>query len=202
MKLKSILGAAAICAASTTITAPAHAGASDYLGEIIPVGYGFCPRGTAEADGSLISISSNSALFSLYGTIYGGDGRTTFALPDLRGRMPIGSGRGTGLGDIRQGEKGGTETNTLTPSQMPSHTHQAGIQTTNLPANSKNPRSDAFGIATANTYVDGAVPSGNYMNAATINVGNAGGSQAINNRSPFLVMRYCVNVVGIFPSRN
>ena len=102
--------AAALAGALMAGTAPAaHAGPDEYLGEIITAGFNFCPRGTLEADGRLLPIAENSALFSLLGTLYGGDGRTTFALPDLRGRTAIGAGQGPGLTHRRQGERGGTE---------------------------------------------------------------------------------------------
>lgn len=89
----------------------------EYLGQVMLVGFNFCPRGTVAAEGQLLPIASNSALFSLYGTIYGGDGRTTFALPDLRGRSPISMGQGPGLGNYPEGRKGGSETFTVTSSQ-------------------------------------------------------------------------------------
>ncbi len=202
MSIKSILASSAIISASLCITAPAHAGTDAYLGEITPVGFTFCPRATTDANGQLLAISSNTALFSLYGTTYGGDGRTTFALPDLRGRAPIHVGSGPGLTPRNLGSKSGTETNTMTVAQMPSHTHQGGIQTSNQAANSKNAKSDAFGIAQENTYVDGVTPSGNYMHAGTFQIGNSGGNQPQNNMQPFLTIRYCVVLQGIFPSRN
>lgn len=98
-----------------------------WIGEIRPVGYNFCPRAWAPADGRLMAISQNSALFSLIGTIYGGDGRTTFALPDLRGRAATGDGSQPGLRSWRQGEKHGTVSEVLNPLQVPSHTHRAGL---------------------------------------------------------------------------
>lgn len=102
--------AAALIGGAIAITAPAaDAGPEEYMGEIITVGFNFCPRGTLEAYGRLLSISENQALFSLFGTIYGGDGRTSFALLDLRGRTMIGSGTGPGLTPRRMGEKGGIE---------------------------------------------------------------------------------------------
>ena len=109
----SIISAALITA---TLAAPAaHAGPDEYLGEILTVGFNFCPRGTLEADGRLLPISQNTALFSLLGTMYGGDGRTTFALPDLRGRVVVGAGQGPGLTERRQGERGGVETDVAAP---------------------------------------------------------------------------------------
>ncbi len=202
MSIKYFVASAAIITSGLSVTAPAHAGTNPYLGEITIVGFTFCPRGTLAADGTLLAINSNQALFSLYGTTYGGDGRTTFALPDLRGRIPIHTGTGPGLSPRVQGSKSGSETNTMTMAQMPSHTHQGGIQTTNQAANSKNAKSDAFGIAQENTYVNGVTPSGNYMHAGTFQIGNTGGGLAQNNMQPFLTLRYCVNTQGIFPSRN
>ena len=93
---------------SASFIGKAFAAVEPFLGEIMPVGFNFCPRGWSKADGQLLPIASNSALFSLYGTMYGGDGRTTFALPDLRGRAPIHAGNGPGLPPITQGEKGGS----------------------------------------------------------------------------------------------
>ncbi len=107
MPHKSTLAAATIAAALATTAPSAQAGPDEYLGEIITVAFTFCPRGTLEADGRLLPISSNSALFSLLGTTYGGDGRTTFALPDLRGRTVIGAGEGPGLDPRRLGERSG-----------------------------------------------------------------------------------------------
>ena len=108
--------AAALAGALMAGTAPAaHAGMDEYLGEIITAGFNFCPRGTLEADGRLLPIAQNTALFSLLGTQYGGDGRTTFALPDLRGRTIIGAGQGPGLTARRQGERGGTEYESMGP---------------------------------------------------------------------------------------
>ena len=102
--------AAALIGSALLVTAPtAEAGPEEYMGEIITVGFNFCPRGTLEADGRLLPINQNQALFSLFGTIYGGDGRTSFALQDLRGRTMIGSGTGPGLTPRQMGEKGGVE---------------------------------------------------------------------------------------------
>jgi len=108
--------AAALTGALMAGAAPAaNAGMDGYLGEIVTVGFNFCPRGMMEADGRLLPIAENTALFSLLGTMYGGDGRTTFALPDLRGRVMVGAGQGPGLTDRRQGERGGTESDIAGP---------------------------------------------------------------------------------------
>ncbi|NNE57679.1 MAG: phage tail protein [Hellea sp.] len=173
-----------------------------FIGEIQPVGFNFCPRGFAEANGQLLAISQYSALFSLYGTIYGGDGRTTFALPDLRSRVPIHMGTGPGLSSRPIGSRGGAETNTMTVGQMPSHTHRAGVQTRTETANSTTPRKNSFSVTADNSYFDGTDPSGRFMNSNTIAVDNAGGGQSQNNMQPYLTINYCVALVGLYPSRS
>ena len=107
--LKTTIGAAALATLAIATAPTAEAGPDEYIGEIITVGFNFCPRGTLEADGRLLSISENTALFSLFGTFYGGDGRTTFGLPDLRGRTVIGAGKGEGLTERTLGQSGGME---------------------------------------------------------------------------------------------
>jgi len=107
--LSKIAAISAMLATSVSVSTPAHASPEPFLGQLMTVGYNFCPRGWARADGQLLPISSNSGLFYLLGTTYGGDGRTTFGLPDLRGRSIVGAGRGAGLSEVRIGEKGGSE---------------------------------------------------------------------------------------------
>jgi microcystin-dependent protein len=154
-----------------------------FIGEIRLFGYTYCPRGWIEADGQLLPISQNEALFSLYGTTYGGDGRTNFALPDLRGRAPIHVGQGPGLSSYPLGQSGGAETVTLSVEQMPAHEHTF-TELTN--ANGTTP-----GLA---------VRSGGGEQATATS--QTGGSQAHENRSPYQVMRYCIALAGIYPSRN
>ena len=123
--------AAALTGALMVGAAPAaDAGMDDYLGEIVTVGFNFCPRGMMEADGRLLPIAENTALFSLLGTLYGGDGRTTFALPDLRGRVMVGAGQGPGLSDRRQGERGGVEIDVSLPAQEHSGTADTQVNST------------------------------------------------------------------------
>lgn len=188
--------------AATSLFASTHsvAGPEPFIGEIVWVGNNFCPKGFLNADGQLLSISQNQALFSLYGTIYGGDGRTSFALPDLRGRSPVHAGRGPGLSDIRQGQVGGAETVTLTTAQIPSHNHVAVLKGATDAGNADSPanavqataqRSGIYSTGSANTD----------MGASSISVGNTGGNQAHENRSPYLGLRACVATQGIFPSR-
>ncbi len=202
MKVKH---AALLMAASFTglsLSTPVSAGTDEYIGEIMLVGFNFCPRGSSSAAGQLLSISSNTALFSLYGTFYGGDGRTTFALPNLSGRVPMGSGSGPGLTPRTIGEQGGTETNIMTVAQMPVHTHTAGIQTVNAAADINSPKNNAFAKSAVNSYSDMGQPAGNFMFPATVQVQPAGESQPQNNMQPFLVLNYCVVTQGIFPSRS
>jgi len=190
-------------AATLSFFTPASAGTDVYMGEIMITPYTFCPRGSTAADGKLLPIASNTALFSLYGTTFGGDGRTTFAMPDLRGRAAMGIGNGPGLTPRTQGQNSGSETNTLIAGQLPSHTHRTGIQTYTDAANSTDPKGNAFGVTATNTYVSNeTAPSGKFMNPLSVRVDNTGGGQPVNNMQPFLVLRYCVTTQGIYPSRN
>jgi microcystin-dependent protein len=165
-----------------------------FLGDVKWFGFNFCPRGYMEANGQLVNISSNAALFSLYGTMYGGDGRTTFGIPDLRGRSLVGVGDGPGLSPKTQGQKGGTETETLNTSQIPSHSHTANAVTEGA---SKDDPTGSY-IAKSGSFRAGGTETA--LKAETI--GNAGGGSSHNNRPPFLVLKPCVATVGVFPSRS
>lgn len=195
-----------------------------FLGQIVLFAGNFAPRGWALCEGQLLPISQNSALFSILGTIYGGDGRTTFALPDLRGRAAISSGRGPGLSDRRLGSRSGQEVHTLTTLEMPSHNHLTSNngatdqhitlstenavnetpQTGDVPAvaqfgpglSATNVRS--FGPVTPGKTVNGQTLSGN----AGLTILNNGGSQAHNNMQPYLTTNYIIALQGVFPSRN
>jgi microcystin-dependent protein len=200
--IRNVRGAAVAAAlaaafAATLDARPAQAQAEPFIGQIMMVGYNFCPRGWAEADGQLLPISSNTALFSLYGTQFGGDGRTTFALPDLRGRAPVHAGSGPGLTPRQMGEKGGSETTTLSTNNLPPHNHALNA----LSANGSTPAPGGAMIAGAgreNIYGLGA-PSVQMAPAA---IGQTGGGQAAQTMSPFAVVRFCVALQGIFPSRS
>ncbi len=180
---------------------PAAAQAADpFIGQLALVGFNFCPRGWADASGQLLPISQNSALFALLGTMYGGDGRTTFALPDLRGRSPIGFGNGPGLPSFSQGQRGGTETTTLSVANMPPHSHD--VNATNVIGDKGGPGGKflASGVGTAGLKRYHLGPPNKIMNSAMI--GNTGGGQSFSNRDPYLAMRWCIALVGVFPSRN
>jgi|EP00670_Eutreptiella_braarudii_P007004 microcystin-dependent protein len=174
----------------------AHA-SEPFLGEIRYVGFTFCPRGWTDANGQLLPISQNSALFSLFGTTYGGDGRTTFGLPDLRGRAPIHTGSGPGLTNRRQGQKGGTESETLTVNQIPSHTHT--LQASTDGATKAEPAGMLLSEGCRPIYTDQTT---NQQALHSSSITNAGGGQDHNNMSPFLTIRACVATVGLFPSRS
>lgn len=178
-----------------------------FIGEIKAVGFNFCPRGWAKADGQLIPITENQALFSLLGTTYGGDGRTSFALPDLRGRVPIHNGNGPGLPDKRQGQTGGSVERTLSIANLPSHSHgaTATLQGSEASPNTSSPSEAVFAESQIFTNADGVAPSSNAtLNAESVQVtvGNTGGSQAFSIESPYLTVNYCIALEGIFPARS
>lgn len=183
------------------------------LGQLQPFGFNFAPRGWAKCDGQLLPISQYSALFSLLGTTFGGDGRTTFALPDLRGRSIVHIGHGPGLSTITWGEKGGREQVTLTQLEMPSHSHSltngvanVTVATTDNGDTSAETDGGANGLGTAGTMPDiyrenptGGDHLGGVAISGTTNL--AGGNIPFNIRNPFLGINVCIAMVGIFPSR-
>lgn len=161
-----------------------------YIAQIILFAGNFAPRGWAFCHGQILSIAQNTALFSLLGTTYGGNGSTTFALPDLRGRTPIGAGQGPGLSNRILGEMAGDEAEALTLAQIPAHGHPtpaaSGEQTTNRATNGAPARGGVYGVA------DTVGPG----------TGSAGGSQPHNNMQPYLGLNYIICLEGIYPSRN
>ena len=169
--------------------------ADPFMGELRLLGFNFAPRGWAQCNGQLMSIAQNSALFSLLGTTYGGDGVQTFGLPDLRGRTPLHMGQGPGLTFKSQGEISGTESVTLTPQQMPVHNHL--VTASSDDATKKNPVGSVPAASGASVYSDTANGT---MQPSMVNV--SGGSQAHNNMQPYLVLNWCIALEGIYPSRN
>lgn len=179
-----------------------------FIGMIAMFGFAWAPRNWALCNGQLLSISSNQALFSLLGTTYGGDGRTTFALPNLQGRASIHHGQGPGLTPRQIGEQAGNEQNTLTLNQMPSHNHDATAQTEIHAEVGAAEKLDPTGrmLAGSQIYND-PDPADNKVMASesaqtTVEVAVAGGGQPINNMQPFLTVSYCICVQGLYPSRN
>lgn len=178
-------------------------GQDPFLGEIRMFGGNFAPRGWAFCEGQLLAISGNEALFSILGTTYGGDGRTTFELPDLRGRAPVHHGAGPGLGDIRLGEKGGSENFIITSAQLPSHHHTGHIKV-----------SDDSGelFFTEDSYIPDSTlveyqkytpraPTGT-KKILGVETNNTGGGQSISKRSPYQGVSFIIALEGVFPSRN
>ena len=177
---------------------------SPFLGEIRAFGFNFAPKGWAMCNGQQLAIQTNAALFSLLGTFYGGNGVTTFALPDLRGRGAVNQGQGPGLSNYIIGEQTGTETVTLVSTQMPQHNHlwAANNALGDHPSPSGNFLAGAR-IPTNNTPVPTyAAPGGATVPLAANTLALAGQSQAHNNMMPYLVVTYCIALQGIFPSRN
>lgn len=187
-----------------------------FIAQIMLFGGNFAPRGWAFCDGQLLAISEHQALFSLLGTTYGGDGRSTFALPDLRGCVPVHPGSGAGLSTRKLGQRGGQEQVRLSTNQLPSHTHAAettiagdvtvGVSrrpgTGNLPTNTV-----LAGSGDVNLYADS--PSGTQALGgvrtnltATTNTAPVGNGEAVDNMQPYVGINFIIALVGIFPSRN
>ncbi len=166
-----------------------------YIGQIALFGFNFAPLGWAQCNGQLLSISSNSALFSLLGTAYGGDGKSTFGLPDLRGRAPVNQGTGVGLSPRVIGEMVGTEAVTLAVGQMPAHGHAVRGSAA---ATSKTPAGAVPGYDEAGASY--AAPDDTVMSPQMI--ASSGDSGPHDNMSPVLVLNYCIAIDGIFPPRN
>ena len=176
-----------------------------YMAEIRGFGGNFAPRNWAFCNGQLLAISGNSALFSLLGTTYGGDGRTTFGLPDLRGRIPmhVGGtiGQGPGLSSVRLGQRGGIEEITLTQLNLPSHTHSAQIHVKSGDGTKRQATDNILsGDATTSIYSNEA-PDG-ILNSSSVSIGNSGGSQPVYLRNPYLGINMIICMFGIYPSRN
>lgn len=167
-----------------------------FIGEIRLFAGNFAPRDWAFCNGQLMSIAQNTALFSLLGTMYGGNGQTTFALPDLRGRVPVHMGQGPGLTPRTQGEMAGSETVTLLSSQMPAHSH--ALRASTAAASGSTPAGALLGATSVNSYDSSA--AGVAMAPGAI--GNSGGSQPHDNMAPTLTLNYIIALFGIFPSRN
>ena len=183
-----------------------------FIGQIVMFGGNFAPRSWALCNGQLLSINENQALFSILGTTYGGDGRTTFALPDLRGRAAMHSGTGPGLTPRPLGQRSGTQTNNMTVNQMPSHNHIAVVGgQVRMPigagaADEASADGNYLGdTSPTNTYQGNATAGqfyGGLTNEITVAVQNNGASQPINNMQPYLVVNYIIALQGLFPSRS
>ena len=165
--------------------------ATPFIGQISIFGFTFAPKNFAYCNGQLLSINQNQALFSLLGTTYGGNGTTTFGLPNLQGRTPMHVGTGFVLGQV-----GGEEAHTLTVSEIPVHTH--GTVTSTAAGTAGDPSAAFLADGSKAAYAPGTP---NQTMAAGA-IGNTGGSQSHNNMAPYLTINFCIALVGIFPSRN
>lgn len=186
-----------------------------YIGMIIMFGGNFAIKSYSFCNGQLIAIQQNSALFSILGTTYGGDGRTTFALPDLRGRVPINTGgsvnQGPGLSTYRLGQRGGAERHTLNAAEMPTHSHTAHVSgdftVSNAPGTVAPSENTYLGASAGpskffTTNTSSGVSRTKGLENATVQVGNTGGNQAFDIRQPYLAINFEIALYGIFPSRN
>jgi microcystin-dependent protein len=166
-----------------------------FLAEVRIVGFNFAPRGWAFCDGQILPINQNQSLYSLLGTTYGGDGRTSFALPDLRGRTPIHVGSSNGSNHLL-GQKSGEETHTLSANEMPNHTH--AFKASNTTGDSPIPTNNV--LASSLNEIYRAASDLINMNSGAIT--SVGGSQAHENMQPYLTLNFCIALQGLFPSRN
>jgi microcystin-dependent protein len=181
-----------------------------FIGELKLVSFNYAPRGWAFCNGQLLAINTNQALFSLLGTTYGGNGVQTFALPDMRSRVPLGVGQAPGLSNYTQGQRSGEEAHTLTTTEIPAHIHTlVGDTTIAATANAATPAAgNSLGAGTG-ALSTGPFPVNIYGTAggtaapqASGTIGNFGGNQGHENRQPFLVLNWIIALQGIFPSRN
>ena len=172
-----------------------------FLGEIQIFGFNFAPVGWALCQGQILPISQYTALFSLLGTQFGGDGQSTFALPNLQGNVPVHSGQGPGLSQYFVGETGGSSTVTVLSNEMPGHTHT--LPATSAATRISTPASNSvLGSVTRgapDVYISGSAPG---TDMATVSVVSSGSGAAHNNMMPYVVMNYCIAMQGVFPSRN
>ena len=166
-----------------------------FLAEVRIVGFNFAPRGWAFCDGQILPINQNQSLYSLLGTTYGGDGRTSFALPDLRGRAPMHPGTVGDGSTVSQGQKSGEESVSLTAAEIPQHSHD--LSGASSAGNSPIPTGNVLA-----SYTGGYAPSGSAATSLASPTGNTGGGQAHNNMQPSLALSFCIALQGLFPSRN
>ena len=168
-----------------------------FVAEIRIAGFNFAPRGWAQCNGQLLPISQNTALFSLLGTFYGGDGKSTFALPDLQGSAPLHPGQGPGLSQYFLGQQGGSETVTLLQTEIPAHNHNVGVSA-----------GDGLDQGPANSLLATGIGVGQYAPPPTnttlspTTLGVAGSSLPHNNMMPYITMNFIIAMQGVFPARN
>lgn len=162
----------------------------------------FAPRYWAFCQGQILSIASNTALFSILGTMYGGDGRTTFGLPDFQGRFPVGAGQGPGQPDYQIGQPGGFEFTTLSGAQLPAHNHPvvAALAVSESNATTQEPNNNVFANTAGNSFANVSAVS-NELGGVSATIQQAGGSQPISLMQPYLGMNFVICLQGVFPQR-
>jgi len=197
MKLRSVFCVAVVALGMWMVPLGNAQGVTPFLGEIKFVGFNFAPKGWALCDGQLLQISQNTALFSLLGTFYGGDGKTTFALPNLQGRVPIGTGEGPGSIPYEIGQTGGQAAVTLSLTQMPRHTHNLHVSSTtaNTKATADSVLANDSGNATYSSVAPDAIMS-------TKSIGATGGSTPVPTMPPYLGLTCIIALEGVFPAMN
>lgn len=208
-KIASTLAAALTLGAAAWSPNAAACGTDAYIGSMCIFAGNFDIRNNALAHGQLLSIAQNTALFSILGTTYGGDGRTTFALPDTRGRVVVGFGQGPGLSNYQLGQMGGAESAALTVSNLPPHSHTASTTATArgtaTAGNADGPGGNSWAAKARGAQYSTSAPDVN-MNAGNIvastTVGTTGGGQAFSIMQPYIALNYQIVLFGIFPSRN
>lgn len=171
-----------------------------FIGEIRLLPYTFAPANWHDCDGSLLPIAEYDALFALIGTTYGGDGQNTFALPDLRGRLPIHAGAGTGLSNYSLGQTGGSETVTLTATQLPAHTHTVMVTSTTATTGAPGANMEIGAISGDTMYTSDTAGTSSFQTAPAM-IGMAGGNQPHANTMPTLTVRFCIALNGLWPSQ-
>ena len=201
--MRKTLKGAALAAISLTCLGAADAGDNQYIGDVILNGSGFCPRNSMPAEGQIMDINSNPALFALVGTMYGGNGTTNFMLPDLRGRIPMGRGMGPNGVGFSQGQMAGTEDRTLTLSSLYPHNHalQSADQNTDTGDTTNAMLGDLSALpSAAHYYHAGAVTPDEMLDPNSLS--STGQSQPFENVQPIIAMRWCIYTDGQFPPRN
>ncbi|WP_374405294.1 phage tail protein [Pelagerythrobacter sp.] len=170
-----------------------------FIGQLLIFAGNFAPQGWAFCNGQLLSIPQNQALFSLLGVTYGGNGTTTFGLPDLRGRFPVHPGSGPGLAPIQQGEMDGAETHTMSVNEMPLHNHTMHAELAG--ADKQTPQGNMLGLTSASNPIYAAPNPAEDRTMAPGSIGTAGGSQPFSIRNPYLGINFIIALEGIYPSR-
>jgi microcystin-dependent protein len=196
--MKRTFGALAVLAGLAGMAPAAFAQADARMGDIIVVGFNFCPRGYSETNNQIQAIQQNPAMFSLLGTMYGGNGQTTYALPEMRGRVPVSQGEGPGLPFYDQGSLFGSNSVTLTVLNMPQHNHRA-FGTSSAP-NEETPAGHSLASFPAPLRAYSSGPASVTMAAQTIGI--TGGSQPIQINAPTTTLRTCIAMQGVYPSRS